>query len=298
MALEIERKFLVGEIPEETGAVRPALIRQGYLANGDSREVRIRQIDKRHVISAKSGIGLERAEYEVAITATQFEALWPISDGWRVSKSRYRLPVDEWVAELDVFSGILQGLKVVEVEFASVADSQRFLPPYWFGPEVTGDPLFSNLSLSRLTTENAQSQLGSLLSPPILALGAIPFIKINGEFQLVLVSTKAGNRWIFPKGGPEPDSSYESTALSEATEEAGVEGVLVGDAIAAWFWRERQCYRIDYWPMEVHLIRTKWEEDSVRKRHLCSPSEAHKLLDNASMSRVLEMARKRINRKA
>ena len=294
MALEIERKFLVGETPEEAKAVRPALIRQGYLAIGDNREVRIRQIDKRFCITAKSGSGLQRSEYEVSCTATQFEALWPGSAGLQISKSRYRIPLDKGVAELDVFFGPLDGLKLVEVEFASTEQAGSFSPPYWFGPEVTGDSLFSNGTLSTLNEANAKKQLGSLLNPPLLALGAIPFAKINGQVQLVIVSTKAGNRWIFPKGCPEPDLTPEKTALSEASEEAGVEGVLVGSSIPAWFWQDKQCYRIDYWPMEVHSIRTKWEEDSERKRKICFPEEAHALLENASMSRALNLASIRI----
>jgi len=298
MPLEIERKFLVGEIPVEASAVRPAQVRQGYLAHGDNREVRIRQIDKRYSLTAKSGTGLRRSEHEIAINPTQFESLWPASEGWRITKSRYRIPIGGWIAELDVFSGSLEGLKVVEVEFTKAEDAERFLPPYWFGPEVTGDPQFSNVSLAILTGENARKQFGPLLSPPIGALGAIPFVKINGEFQVVLVSTKAGSRWIFPKGCPEPNKSSEATALSEAAEEAGVEGVLVGESLPAWFWRDRQCYRIDYWPMEVHLIRTKWEEDSVRNRRLCSSTDAQKLLDNPSISRVMEIASERIIRRA
>jgi adenylate cyclase len=295
MAFEIERKFLVGEIPEEAGSIRPSSTRQGYLAVGDDREVRIRQIDRNYLITTKIGQGLQRSEYQVKINAKQFEALWPASEGWRISKSRYRIPLDQGIAELDVFSGVLEGLKTVEVEFATKDDALRFSPPYWFGPDVTGDIQFSNSALSRLTSETARSQLGPLLSPPVLALGAIPFAKINGELQLVIVSTKAGTRWIFPKGSPEPDTTPENTALAEAIEEAGVEGDLIGFAIPAWFWRDWQCYRIEYWPMEVHMIRTKWEEDSFRKRKLCSQEEAHELLENASMSRALRMASERIN---
>ena len=297
MALEIERKFLVGEIPEEANNVRPSLIRQGYLATGDNREVRIRQIDKRYVITAKSGIGLQRSEYEVSCTAAQFEALWPGSEGLRISKARYRIPLETGVAELDVFSGPLEGLKIVEIEFADKEQALRFSPPYWFGPEVTGETSFSNNILSTLNGANAKKQLGTLLNPPITALGAIPFAKINGQLQLVVVSTKAGNRWIFPKGCPETGKAPEETALSEAVEEAGVEGILVGPSIPAWFWRDRQCYRIEYWPMEVHSIRTKWQEDGERKRILCFPAEAHGLLENASMSRALDLASLRIKEK-
>jgi CYTH domain-containing protein/8-oxo-dGTP pyrophosphatase MutT (NUDIX family) len=296
MAWEIERKFLVGELPDEARGLRPTVIRQGYLAMGGNREVRLRQVDKRFLITAKSGTGLQRLEYETTCSAAQFEALWPGSEGQQISKERYRINLSGLIADLDVFYGPLSGLKLVEVEFPDRETAAAFEAPYWFGPEVTGDSLFSNATLSTLTGPNVRKQLGAALDPPIPALGAIPFLKANGQLQVVVVSTRAGNRWIFPKGGPEPHLTAEAAALSEAAEEAGVAGVLVGSPIPAWFWRDRQCYRIDYWPMDVQAVWPRWQEDGERKRKICLVEEARGLLENASMSRAMDLARIRIGR--
>ncbi len=42
------------------------------------------------------------------------------------------------VAELDRYEGRLAGLAVVEVEFPDREAAERFVPPAWFGDELTG----------------------------------------------------------------------------------------------------------------------------------------------------------------
>ena len=82
------------------------------------------------------------------MSATQFEQLWPHTDGRRVSKTRYTLLVGEDTVELDRFEGALKGLLLVEVEFASLEEARRFTPPDWFGQEVTEDKRYKNKHLS------------------------------------------------------------------------------------------------------------------------------------------------------
>ena len=55
----------------------------------------------------------------------------------------------ELTAELDIFSGDLEGLVILEVEFPSVGDAVAFEPPAWFGKEVTNDPAYHNSVISR-----------------------------------------------------------------------------------------------------------------------------------------------------
>ena len=52
--------------------------------------------------------------------------------------------------ELDVFSGKFQGLVLAEVEFPDQASADAFLPPAWFGREVTFTGEYQNSRLSRL----------------------------------------------------------------------------------------------------------------------------------------------------
>jgi adenylate cyclase len=144
---EIERKFLVSELPAEARAQPATRIRQGYLSV-EPAEVRVRsRDDRRHELTIKSIGGLERTEVSLALTPEQFEELWPLAQS-SIEKSRSLYDVDGWTAEVDVYAGKLAGLVVVEVEFPSEADAFRFTPPAWFETEVTDDPRYRNSALA------------------------------------------------------------------------------------------------------------------------------------------------------
>jgi len=93
---------------------------------------------------------VERQEHEIALTSKQFNALWPATAGRRLRKVRYEVKRQGLVIEIDVYRGRNQGLIVAEVEFPNRRACQRFKPPEWFGPEVTGNKRYSNI---RLATE-------------------------------------------------------------------------------------------------------------------------------------------------
>jgi adenylate cyclase len=143
---EIERKYVLDETPDDlpTGAA----IRQGYLAVDGPTEVRIRSIDERCVLTVKGGHGLERAEVELDIDRDRFDALWPLTQGRQLDKTRHRVPIGDLIAEVDVYRGSLDGLVVAEVEFDSVAEAEAFEPPPWLGRDVTGESGWSNAALA------------------------------------------------------------------------------------------------------------------------------------------------------
>jgi len=146
--VEIERKFLVGERPLDLASAPSAHLRQGYLLIAPEGSARLRDADGARTLTVKSGSGLVRSEHEIAITRDQFEALWPATKGRRLEKRRYQLPAEELTFEIDVFEGDLGGLELVEVEFETETDAAAFIPPPWFGTEVTDDPAYTNASLS------------------------------------------------------------------------------------------------------------------------------------------------------
>jgi CYTH domain-containing protein len=149
VSTEIERKFLVASPPtaDELGPGVP--YRQGYLAGEGTVESRVRIAPDEAWITVKAGSGLSRTEVEVPIALADAEALWPHTAGRRLEKVRHRLPVEGGVAEVDRYGGELDGLWTVEVEFASEDDAAAFVPPAWFGAEVSDDPAWTNGSLAR-----------------------------------------------------------------------------------------------------------------------------------------------------
>jgi len=290
MAAEIERKFLVGEVPDLPRFARPRRLSQHYLARTDGLELRIRQIGRKHWLTIKTGDGLERQEHEIMLSPRQYDSLRSAGTGSHIEKLRYRIPVGKRIAELDVYIGELAGLKVVEVEFPDTAAAEDFDPPYWFGPEVTDDRYFSNANLASLSREAARQYLGTLLDPPSVSYGAIPVIRTEGQIQVVTVSTKSRSRWIFPKGTPEHSKLAQTVASNEALEEAGVEGPLVGPPITVGYWRDRQYLHIDYWPMDVKTLWNHWDEDTARQRIVCPAADAPSYLANPSFIRALDKA--------
>ena len=146
LAREIERKFLIPETPPLEG-VRHARMRQGYLATGPT-SVRVRDDGHTRTLTCKRGDGVARTEVETTITCEQFDALWPLTDGQRIDKTRYYLPFGSYTVELDIFHASLSPLVVAEVEFKSIEDSRNFTPPDYFGEELTHDYRYTNSHLS------------------------------------------------------------------------------------------------------------------------------------------------------
>ena len=149
MSVEIERKFLVTSLPEAMDRYRHERIMQGYVVVGaDGSEVRLRRKGRKHFEAVKMGRGEIRSELEVELTAAQFDTLWEATSGRRIDKTRYEIRHAGVVMEVDVYHGELAGLVTAECEFASPEESRRFVPPDWFGREVTNDPAYKNQSLA------------------------------------------------------------------------------------------------------------------------------------------------------
>ena len=149
MTIEVERKFVVVDVPDLRVATGRRL-RQGYLAQERNVEVRVRVVDDAEAwLTVKAGRGLVRTEVELPLQLEQAEALWVFTEGRRLTKRRYDVPLGKAEASIDVYDGELAGLVVAEVEFGSEAAAEAFLPPPWFDREVTGQAGWDNASLAR-----------------------------------------------------------------------------------------------------------------------------------------------------
>ena len=146
---EIERKFLVKQLPEKLKQRRHYPIAQGYLASEPGgRHVRLRKKGKTTSLTFKVGRGAHREEREIKLSPKQFAALWPATMGRRLRKVRYDIPWRNLLIEIDVYRGKHSGLVVAEVEFPNLATCRQFKPPRWFGREVTGQRRYSNVGLA------------------------------------------------------------------------------------------------------------------------------------------------------
>ncbi len=145
--MEIERKYLVAALPEGLGTFPHTEIEQGYLCT--SPTLRIRRMGDCYILTVKEKVrsstsAIVNREEEFALAPDSYNLLKAKCEGIMVCKTRYRIPVGEYTAELDIFHGAHEGLRLVEVEFPSVAAADAFTPPTWFGNDVSGDPHYRN----------------------------------------------------------------------------------------------------------------------------------------------------------
>ena len=148
--MEIEKKFLLEQIPFPLAGFPCSRMRQCYISTDPV--IRLRQCDDAYVLTVKgrSHDPMVRQEFELPLTERQFAALLAKNETNIVAKTRYYIPLAGGLtAELDVYEDALAGLLTVEVEFASVATARNFVPPDWFGPDVTADGAYHNSALAR-----------------------------------------------------------------------------------------------------------------------------------------------------
>ncbi|HLF33571.1 MAG TPA: hypothetical protein VI583_05015 [Cyclobacteriaceae bacterium] len=151
MEPEIERKFLLNlcDLPVNIDSLEHVVIEQGYIFwNETGDESRLRKSAERYLLSFKTGSGVSRTETEIELTRVQFDRLWPMTEGRRLQKTRYFLKDHDHLIEIDVYAGKACGLTVAEVEFNNVGDYKSFIPPAWFGREISQDEAFRNRNLA------------------------------------------------------------------------------------------------------------------------------------------------------
>lgn len=147
--MEIERKYLIRRLPENLSQYQCKKIAQGYICTNPI--VRIRKSDDEYYLTYKGKGLMAREEYNLPLTQEGYEHMLPKIDGRLIEKSRYLIPLDgKLTAELDIFEGDLAPLIIVEVEFDSLDAANSFIPPEWFGEDVTESRKYhnSNLALS------------------------------------------------------------------------------------------------------------------------------------------------------
>ena len=145
--MEIERKFLVAELPELLESFPRQRIEQAYLCTDPV--LRIRRKDEAYILTYKGPGFLVREEHEFPLKEESYQQLLKKVEGSVIRKWRYCIPHEGYVIELDVFDPPFAPLVLAEVEFPGEEEAKTFIPPDWFGKEVTYDPDYTNAAMSR-----------------------------------------------------------------------------------------------------------------------------------------------------
>lgn len=160
--MEIERKYLVRELPEDLDQYEHYEIEQAYLCT--SPTLRIRRMGDAYILTVKEHLVTESSaihnrEEEFALSPESYQRLLAKCEGGHVAKTRYKINLRKQTgdgsytgltAELDIFHGRHLGLMLVEVEFPNTEVANSFEPPKWFGKDVSRDPRYRNSSLASM----------------------------------------------------------------------------------------------------------------------------------------------------
>nr|WP_317428222.1 CYTH domain-containing protein [uncultured Blautia sp.] len=145
--MEIEKKYLIHKLPENLETYPRKKIQQAYLCTNPV--VRIRKQDEEYILTYKGKGLMVREEYNLPLNRDAYEHLLQKADGIVLTKTRYLLPLPQGLTiELDVFDAPYENLRLAEVEFSSEEEANAFVPPEWFGEDVTFSKKYHNSVLS------------------------------------------------------------------------------------------------------------------------------------------------------
>jgi CYTH domain-containing protein len=139
--LELELSYLAASIPTGLENCEHKDLADVYFpANTPHAKLRIRQKGDHYELTKKTQADPNDAgaqhEENVELTADEFAALAK-GDGRKLTKTRYNLPYEGRIGEVDVFSGPLKGLVIVEFEFDTPEEKNAFVKPDFCLVDVT-----------------------------------------------------------------------------------------------------------------------------------------------------------------
>lgn len=161
--MEIERKYLINSLPNNIEDYTQLKIVQAYL--NTSPVIRIRKQNNDYILTYKGEGMIAREEHNLPLNASSFEHLLTKADGNVISKTRYLIPLpspcyktsveqamvfsQNLTIELDLFDAPFSPLILAEVEFQSLEEANAFIPPDWFGDDVSLNKNYHNSTMSR-----------------------------------------------------------------------------------------------------------------------------------------------------
>lgn len=160
--MEIERKFLIKkeQLPQNLESYPCSTLEQAYIITNPV--LRIRKKNDSYILTYKGQGLMTREEVEFPLTKEAYEKLLTKTDGNIITKTRYIIPENNNLTiELDIFSGIFEGLYLAEVEFPDEETALQYHAPEWFGPEVTNENTFHNSTLSTMSVADIETLLHS-----------------------------------------------------------------------------------------------------------------------------------------
>lgn len=159
---ELERKFIVRNVPFDLTQFPRYCIEQVYIVASDGQDERVRLATYAgrtgYYHTSKAGAGAVRSETTSTIDEERAMALLSRRELPRVVKTRHLVPYLYWdlhgalahcCVEVDVFDIPRGQCLIAEIEFRTREAMRRFRQPDWAMEEVTDNAAYRNSSIAR-----------------------------------------------------------------------------------------------------------------------------------------------------
>jgi 8-oxo-dGTP pyrophosphatase MutT (NUDIX family) len=122
---------------------------------------------------------------------------------------------------------------------------------------------------------------------------ALPWRRVEGRLEILLITTLTSKRWVVPKGWPCEGRSPCESAAQEAFEEAGIIGTTTARAVGTFDYLKRRktgetiACRVAVFALEVERQRRAWPEKAMRQTCWCSVDEAMARVSDPGLKRLI-----------
>ncbi|MFW5884754.1 MAG: CYTH domain-containing protein [Patescibacteria group bacterium] len=162
--LELEKTYLAKYLPEDLKKSPSKELIDVYIPGSHLHpRLRLRKNGGNFEITKKQpkveGDASAQTEETIVLSREEFEALNNQVEGKRVRKIRYFYNHQGRRAEIDVFQDDLEGLVLVDFEFESVNDKEKFLMPGFCLAEVTQEDFIAGGMLCGKGYEDIEKKL-------------------------------------------------------------------------------------------------------------------------------------------
>lgn len=118
--------------------------------------------------------------------------------------------------------------------------------------------------------------------------GVVAWRRQGSGLEVMLVTSRSGQRWVIPKGGLEPDMTPAESAAKEAWEEAGLLGEVSDHSLGHYgYVKMGMLHRVEVYSLQVTEVLDQWLECHQRTRQWMSPQAAAELVHEEGLKAIL-----------
>lgn len=149
--IEIERKFLIQELPDLEGKI-PLCYTRYFISEDENKQIRVQRKGNRFELETKTK--LNELKYRKTKTEISEENFLKLSS--KCTKAIIRdsyLFCEQPNITLKIYHGTYEGLIRAEIEYDNIKQVENYNLPDWFGTEITGSELASDNKLIKLSRD-------------------------------------------------------------------------------------------------------------------------------------------------